>query len=149
MIRRLLPHEVSSITSLGKAMVEEIGGIPGGFNAGVFESNWRALLSSGQGIMIVSEEMGIFNGCVGGLITMDLNNGLPTFHEQFFFVKEGGAGLKLMVRLDKELKQIGIKIAYFASLESVPDKRDKIETMYKRFGYAPYNHTLRKTFDLE
>ena len=147
MIRRLLPHEVSSITSLGKAMVEEIGGIPGGFNAGVFESNWRALLSSGQGLILVNEEAGSITGGVGGSLSSDVNSGLVAFSELFFYVDKDkrGIGLKLLIRLDKELRQIGVKISYMASLCS-DDKQEGVDKLYERLGYKPHNHTMIKDY---
>ena len=147
LIRRLLPHEVSQVIGLGKAMVEEIGGIPGGFNAAVFESTWSALLQVGLGIILVSQEKDeSFSSAIGGVIGPDLNNGMLCFSETFFFsgTNNGWNGIKLIKELENTLKEIGVKLIYMNSLHN--DKAtDRVGRLYELKGYRKYGYSYTKS----
>jgi GNAT superfamily N-acetyltransferase len=136
MIREIQVSELPVAVCLAEEFWQE-GDLPGKFNMDVFISNWTKLIDIGMGKIF-----GLFHdenlvGCLGALMVTDINDGLLTASETFWFVRDSdrGDGIKLLLHFVRYAKEVGCVRLGMVHLTSIHS--DKLASLYLRMGFKP------------
>jgi GNAT superfamily N-acetyltransferase len=119
-----------------------------GFNPELFRNTWTQLLANGTGVifLLVDEEIGEIRGALGGVAYPDPYSGALIATEFFWFVSEGrrGHGLRLLKAFEAWAREKGCsQIRMVHLMDLMPDKLDRV---YRRFGYEPAEVHYSKEF---
>lgn len=104
------------------------------FDLDYFCSMWKQFILSGIGVIWILND---FDGMFGAMKYRNINNGMLTACEIFWFVAESkrGQGMELLKTFESWAKQEGCKRIIMAYLEDLMP--DVLKNVYKRRGYKP------------
>jgi GNAT superfamily N-acetyltransferase len=144
MIRQITVDELDILTCLGEQFTSSVPALSG-FKADHTKTVWRALLTSGAGVIFaLFDETGAPIGMLGAAKHPNILTGELTAGELFWFVDPAnrGKGLLLLDAYEKWAQEQGCKSwSIVHLLDSMPEKLQKL---YTRRGYKAIEINYRK-----
>ena len=105
-----------------------------GFDIDIFINNWTKFINTGIGIIWILND---FDGCLGAMKYLDVNNGELIATELFWFVSSDkrGDGIKLLKEFEMWAKTEGCKKIIMVHLTDLMP--ESVASIYKWHGYKP------------
>ena len=152
-----MPTELSVITPAQPKDLQRLGPLACQFYAASkflrafdmerFESLWKGLLESGNGVIYVLESNGEITGVIGGVLHPEAYSGELIAQEFFWYVdeKRRGHGIRLYRCLENWARIKGCMELRMAHLsDSMPEK---VADFYRRVGYEKVETLYAKRLD--
>jgi GNAT superfamily N-acetyltransferase len=107
----------------------------------VWVANWTAFINMGIGVVLMSEDAGVFHGAIGGLLVNDVNDGSKYLSEMFWYVdpEHRGTGMRLLHQFERAAKDHGATRITMVHLHAI---NERLGDIYTRLGY----HKLETTY---
>jgi GNAT superfamily N-acetyltransferase len=128
---------IEDIPKIIPCAVEYTDQIPGmEFDAKHYVDFWRNMLTTGTGVIFLSETDGVINGGIGGVKFPEALSGRLTAVEMFWYTAKEtrGDGIKLYLKFKKWAKEAGCRRLAMIYLPcSMPEK---LKTFYEKEGFS-------------
>lgn len=118
--------------------------VPGRLDRKVFSDNWTQLMGIGAGALIGAYSDKGLIGCLGLILSKDINDGDLVAQETFWFVDPSarGVGVKLLLWAEKWAKEMGFARILMGHLHNEEGKH--LPGIFQRMGYKPAEVTYVK-----
>lgn len=119
--------------------------VPGRLDRSVFSANWNQLFELGAGTIIGYFSENKLIGCIGLILSKDINDADMVAQEAFWFVdpSKRGIGIKLLMWAEKWAKDNGFVRILMGHLNNEEGKH--LPSIFSRLGYSPAEVTYVKT----